>query len=473
MQAVDDTGVVSLTGQEAPAAPSDDRQQAIDYFRNGSGNTLPNGKHVIDVAGKEAVKDGLSGMAEQHGLNGDSAAVDTPETDEQARGFLTGASAASPSTVAMMEQTVQEQSGEEEMSQNELTYSTLATGWLWNNALGEPEEAKKYAQALMSHYQMVFGQYVAMAHASAEAGNHEHTATALERAYANVPTNDELTIRPTKDGKHFIAKITDANGKVTEQQLMTPEEMGAYALDIDPSSFVSLIAQAAGREDRTISQAAADKMGMPNAAGLTVDQVRIMQAEQEHGKHSLSDQLSVAPAINDAITTFKEEHSEQAKKLHFDDPKQSPLEDIRPIAKHIVLDNGTDPERALRAVINLIANGPDSAPEDLPDGNLKIHMKGFDPFDISADDYMVLTANRRKYGVPSPSGLPADQERYRVGAPNKAGSVRPSIPAVPVAALPGSGASTRFSRVPVSPPSYGPPPRPGTNPPQSGARTRF
>ena len=128
-KAVDDTGVVSPPGQGASAAPSDDRQQAIDYFRNGSGNTLPNGKKVLDVAGKHAVIDGLNGMAEQNGLNGDSAAVDTPETDEQARGFLTGASAASPSTVAMMEQTVQEQAGEE-MSQNELTYTTLATGWL-------------------------------------------------------------------------------------------------------------------------------------------------------------------------------------------------------------------------------------------------------------------------------------------------------------------------------------------------------
>jgi hypothetical protein len=46
---------------------------------------------------------------------------------------------------------------------------------------------------------------------------------------------------------------------------------------------------------------------------------------------------------------------------------------------------------------------------------------------------------------------------------------------VPVAAPPGSGAPTRFSRVPVRPPTYGPPipQRPGTNAPQSGARTRF
>jgi hypothetical protein len=177
--AIPPTEAVATGAAGAPALPvtedarisyEDPKQRVIDNIVNGRPNQVPGGKSNMKAGAREAVKDGLSLLMQEHGLN-DDYAVGTPEVDNQQLGFLTGARAADPPVVKMVEDTIEEQVGEE-LSQNEKTYYTLATGWIYYNGIGDADAAQRFAANTLAHYQKAFSQYTAVMQAAASSGRH-------------------------------------------------------------------------------------------------------------------------------------------------------------------------------------------------------------------------------------------------------------------------------------------------------------
>lgn len=424
MQVADDSSAVETeAGPQKPISlmqVEDDstappvRQQVLDHVASGGGEKMPNGKRVLDVAGKEAVKDGLQQVIRDHGLDQDQA-VDTPETEGKYSGYLGGSRAASPDTVKMAEDTVEEQAGET-LSQNEKTYYTLGTTWLYHNGIGDADGAKNAAASLLQHYQMVFSQYASVAQAASSNGDIDGAMEASVRAYANVPTGDELHLSWTKDHKHIIATTTNMDGVTTQKQLMTPEEMGAYVMNVNPSSFVSLIAQAAGREDKDIkaagsfAEAASGELGV-DVTGWTTAQInayrqsktdKAKDATEAKGKALTPEQRnqvvgSVSAAFEAvADNALRNGEGDLAEKLT---GNSDLMMNIRPITEQIAMDNPElRPELAVSAVVKMIDQAPTSASID--GDKITIKVEGTPAFSMDKDLYYRLADVRSKFAAP-------------------------------------------------------------------------
>ena len=415
------------------------RQRVLDHVANGGGEKMPNGKRVLDVAGKEAVKDGLQQVIRDHGLDQDQA-VDTPETENQQRGYLGGSRAASPETVDMFEQTIQEQAGEE-LSQNELTYYSLASEWLYYNSMGEPEAATAAAASLLQHYQRAFSQYASVAQAASSNGDIDGAMEASVRAYANVPTGDELHLSWTKDKKHIIATITDMDGVTTQKQLMTPEEMGAYAMNVNPSSFVTLIAQAAGREEKetkasgSFAEAVSGELGVDVTGWTTpqinayrqslTDKAKTAAAAEAGGKKSGSDiapsgELKTSP-IDDETITRKEEAVAAAftnylgkhdaswlPHLASEEKQRIIDEELAPMTTTIALQNtgkGLTTQNVVQIVTELTKNRPVKWRE-IDDNTYGVTAKNQPEIKIGKDQFDALTILR---GQQEAAGFTSEQ----------------------------------------------------------------
>jgi len=476
-----DTGVrkpVDGLAQVPDDSTASKKQQLLDHMASGGGNDMPNGQKAIVVAGREATKDGLNSLMQAHGLH-DNQAVNTPETEQQARDFLGGTRAASADTATMVKDTIEEKAGEK-LSENQKNFYALGTGWLYYNRSGQPEKAKKYAESLLGHYQQVFAQYTAVAKAAVAGGDIDGAMEATVRAYANVPTGDELHLSWTKDKKHIVATMKDMNGKVTEKQLMTPEEMGAFVMNVDPSSFVTLISQAAGKEDNTISQAAAEKMGMPDVAGLTPEEVRIKQgAEAEKSKAAADkskEERDRAAAnrtatterdtqITDAIGQYVQDNPTHKVLFEGEGPRtfSTPGEllqggvpslkhnystDIKNTATDIFnsSDNSVTPNEAVEASVRMIGARPDHI-KLLDDKTMEIGMDGLPPITMSRERYRTLSVIRNT--------LHADADKLAEKDQKSADELRSFLDSIGKfvggASEPGTPASNQYAVQPTPP----------------------
>jgi hypothetical protein len=373
---------------------------------------------VIDVGRKTALQ-AVKDSADMSGITKDQA-VNTPDMELNLKQWLNGGNGADSATGQMVLDTIDEAT-QGKLNPNEKLMAAIGLGQLYWSAKGEPEKAKAYAIGMVEYGKRLAVQYSAFAQAAAHHGDPDATAMAAMRAYAHVANGQALDVSRAPDGKHFIAEITDLKtGKMIHKQLMSPEELMAQATQMTPDKVLPLMMENAGYVDKTISDADAEVLGkelnmdpkvvsdMTMGGLIQLKDIREKNlTRDEKSKHSLEDREAAVVAIDRAITGFKEAHPEQAQKLNFDDPAKSALEDIRPIAERVVLDSGLTSDRALRAVVNLIAEGPGGPVKENEDGTLKIHMPGIDPFNISVDDYTVLRANRNKLrgeaGPPVPS----------------------------------------------------------------------
>jgi hypothetical protein len=235
---------------------------------------------------------------------------------------------------------------------------------------------------------------------------------AAVRAYANVPTGDELHLSWTEDKKHIKATITDMDGKVIEKQLMTPEEMGAFAMGVNPSSYVSFISQAAGREDKTISQAAADKMGMPNVAGLTEEQVRIKQAQEEAGKKDKLSPTELGEARTDVATELDNFITKNPTlEKFFNDEAKGRRDDLQTASEQLLINNvEIGPRNAVAATMDILAKGLSEPPVMSDDDPMaKINVEGLGQLTLPKETYKTLVTLRKMgefregaFGPPAP-----------------------------------------------------------------------
>jgi hypothetical protein len=499
------TEAVATRGAGAPALPvtedarisyEDPKQRVIDNIVNGRPNQTPGGKSNMKAGAREAVKDGLGLLMQEHGMN-DDYAVGTPEADNQKLGFLTGARAADPPVVKMVEDTIEEQVGEE-LSQNEKTYYTLATGWIYYNGIGDADAAKRYAASTLAHYQKAFSQYTAVMQAAASSGDIDGTMEAAVRAYANVPTGDELHLSWTKDKKHIIATVTDMDGKTTQKQLMTPEEMGAFAMNVDPSSFTTFIAQAAGRDKEEGQLSPAFVKAHPEAEGMTLGEYTQDRLSKSQGKTGTgtgagkggkktlpASEMDTSPISADDLTTKETEvttgfnnylskHGESWLPHLTPEEKQMQVDEtLIPMTTTIALQNrgkGLTTQRVVRIVAELTKDKP-AKWREIDEDTYGVTATNEPEIKISKDDFDALVllrgqqqaegftrAEKARKSAAADEADNAEQQRISEEAVRRADERETAVPvsgepAVPLSAGIGGGFDPfRYPGLPAQPP---------------------
>jgi hypothetical protein len=375
--------------------------------------------------GHAAVRAGLTASAQINGLDQDQA-VDTPDSEDRHRAYLTGANAADAGTAKLAEDTVNEMAGGG-LSQNEKVFYALSYGYRYYTNKGDPETATKYALALTDHYKMVVGQYAAVINAAASRGDMDAVAAAAVRAYANIPTGDELSISKTQNG-HYLLTYKNMKGELTQQQLATPEEMGAMAMHVDSSSFVPLIAAAVGRDKNIMSEAA--QQAMPEIPpGLTPAEGNLWA--RLHGKiagaggtgtgagvgkkpvapasdltMTAIDSLGIDDASQKIVTAFDAYREKRKDKVaNVVDPAETGkeeefpafMESFRPLATNILLTNrssGLDAEATVRAGVSFLSGTKPHKMREIDAKTFGIVMPGTAELNIDKDVYDQLVIMR-------------------------------------------------------------------------------
>ena len=234
----------------------------------------------VHKSARNAAKAGLEYAIDSYGLNMDYA-VGTPESDQAAEAFVSGEGAADPEQVEYAEDVVQEIAAEAgfEINESELPMYTLASVYEAYIGVGKPEEAKKAAAAVVQHYQKLFAQYGAVAKAAASQGDIDGAVEAAAKAYAQVPDGYDVVFNNTGDGRYEVVMTNQETGEVTNRALLTPEEIGGLAMEINPGNFVQFMAQAAGMEadKELITGTEAEAMGVPEYEGLSTAKAGIAQ----------------------------------------------------------------------------------------------------------------------------------------------------------------------------------------------------
>jgi hypothetical protein len=272
-------------------------------------------------------------------------------------------------------------------------------------------------------------------------------------------------------------------GKTIHKQIMTPEDIIAQASQMTPDKVVSYYSQAAGIEDKTVGAEAATELSkiyhipaetiaaMPLAEWEKVQSgLNAKATAADKGKLSADNLREARADVSASLDAFIE--SNPKLDTFFNDEEKGRKNDLKTATEQLYQNNvEIGPDAAVAAIMNVLTGGL-SEPPVMSDDNpmVTISVEGLGPLKLPKEVYKTLVTLRKMGEFREPMGPAAPGKGISDYMPDAVPSE-----AVPTALPPGSGSPTRFSRVPVAPPQYGPPipVRPGTNPPQSGARTRF
>jgi hypothetical protein len=242
-------GIGAALPVEAPIPP--ERPVTSEGTPEGAGDASPAARANPRIAGfekaHEAVMEGLNYSLQQMGV-GSAGAVEDPSRAAAMANYLKGAGAAPQSLIKQAEQIVDPNG---ELSESERTMGTLGT--VYNHYLkqGDSEKAKKAAASIVQYQRRLFSTYASIAQAAAENGDVDQTVEAAIRAYSSVPDGRDLKVSKTEDGR-FQVEITDeATGEVIQKPVLSPQEIGAWAMKVTPGSFDEYIAGAAGERKPT------------------------------------------------------------------------------------------------------------------------------------------------------------------------------------------------------------------------------
>ena len=380
---------------------------------------------VYKVA-REATMVGLDRAADKLGVKNQSA-VDTPEYEQAAMGFLSGDYGADAEQVEQAKNVVQEMAAEagHELNEAEEAIYTVAYAYDSYMAAGMYEEAKEAAAAVVGHYTRLAGQFAAVAKAAVMDGDLPAGMEAAARAYANVPDGVGVDFNQTRDGKYEVVMTNEETGEVTTRSILTPQEIGGLIMKIDPSHFLSTMSQAAGKDlEATLSPEAAEQMGKPEWAGMLMTEVATMQAEAKENRlrgggggavDVSGEEIVSKPAkgptaeqeeqtvegVKEAFANIAANHAmfnENDAKYTTDlDPSTNSnlMMNIRPIAEQIALDNrGVRPALVAEAIVNMVDNRPTSVKAGDDENSFIVQVEGGPPLTFNKDLYHRLSVTR-------------------------------------------------------------------------------
>lgn len=190
----------------------------------------------------EAVLDGIRYSLKQAGL-AQGAAVTDPERAAKMADYLKGAGAA---PMKIIDQAYQAVDPKHELPDSERTMAALGTVYDHYIKRGEPDKAKAAAASIVQYQRKLFQQYSSIAKAAIADGDIDAATKAAVKAYASVPDGQNMTVKKLEDGRYQIDVTDEATGKTISKPVLTPQEIGGWAMKVNPGSFDQFIMDAAG-----------------------------------------------------------------------------------------------------------------------------------------------------------------------------------------------------------------------------------
>lgn len=311
----------------------------------------------------DAVKAGATTALKNAGVDQSKSAVPT-DASGPTRNFLKGAGAAPPSLVDAVNKII-DPSGT--MPESERNLKSLTTVYDYYLSKGDTKKANDAAASLYQYYSKTSSQYAAFAQAAVQAGDLDTAAKAMMKSYAQVPNGQDLKIVKDPRSGGYAFSVTDADGKVTQQGIMSPDQMGSQIMKVSPGDFHALVLNAAG-----VKEAAS-----PAPPSYT----------------------EVSKAHDDVSTAFEDAG---IKPTDFTDPKDLPI--AKSAASHIYTTdanrkNGVTPEDSVAVVQALTAVNPKN-PEDLGTDPNHPGGKPFTATQTKSGDWDVAVANGPQVVIP-------------------------------------------------------------------------
>lgn len=226
----------------------------------------------------QAVMEGVQYAMKQAGLDKESA-IDDGSQGAKIANYLKGAGAAPKSLIDQAYQIVDPNN---ELSESERTMGALGTVYNHYIRQGDSEKAKKAAASIVQYQRRLFSTYASIAQAAAENGDIDNTVEAAVRAYASVPDGRDLKVAKTEDGRYAVQIINEATGEVVDKPILTPEEIGAWALKVTPGSFDQYIGVASGEQEPPPSGGFREIVGaLDNGQMPTNEQMASLSLEEQ------------------------------------------------------------------------------------------------------------------------------------------------------------------------------------------------
>ncbi len=192
----------------------------------------------------EAVMEGIKYSLQEMGL-AEGAAVQDPDRAGRMAAYLKGQGAAAPSIIKQAYAAVDP---DNELSESERTMAALARVHEHYMKQGEPEKAQKAAASIVQYQRVLFQRYSAIAQAAMSEGDIDGGVTAAVRAYASVPDGRDIKVSKREDGRYAVEFTDEATGEVISNPVLSPQEIGAFAMQVSPASFDEFILGAAGQK---------------------------------------------------------------------------------------------------------------------------------------------------------------------------------------------------------------------------------
>lgn len=191
----------------------------------------------------EAVLDGIRYSLNEMGL-AKGAAVTDPDRAAKMSAYLKGTGAAPK---AIIDQAYKAVDPDNELPESERTMAAL--GMVYDHYIkrGEPAKAKAAAASIVQYQRKLFQQYSAITKAAIADGDIDAATKAAVKAYSSVPDGQNMKVKKLDDGRYQLDITDEATGKTVSKPVLTPQEIGGWAMKITPGSFDQFIMDAAGQ----------------------------------------------------------------------------------------------------------------------------------------------------------------------------------------------------------------------------------
>lgn len=246
----------------------------------------------------EAVLDGMRYSLQEIGLD-QGAAVTDPDRAAKMSAYLKGAGAAPKSIIDQAYDTVDPK---KELPESERTMAAL--GMVYDHYIkrGEPDKAKAAAASIVQYQRKLFQQYSAVAKAAISNGDMDGATKAAVRAYSSVPDGQEMTVKKTDDGRYAVEIKDEATGKVISKPVFTPQEIGAWAMKVNPGSFDEFIMDAAGQRKQPVVGGPPSDDFQKLVTGIDKG---VLPTNEAMAKLPLAEQKEIRQRVSDYNTTQK------------------------------------------------------------------------------------------------------------------------------------------------------------------------
>lgn len=193
--------------------------------------------------GRRAVRDGMKNAMEQAGIRrAEREAIESPEIkrarERYARGYGAG-------DQQMVKQAIDLVDPEKKLPRSARNFRAIGLVHRYHLENGDYDKAQAAAGQMYTAYKQEAQRFKAIAGAAAADGDIDTAAKAAVAAYASVPNGIDFSVDKTEKG-YQVTFTDEETGKPISEEILSPREMAAAAMQMEAASFDDLIMQAAG-----------------------------------------------------------------------------------------------------------------------------------------------------------------------------------------------------------------------------------